>query len=382
MNKYLVLLILVVLSALLIGCWNYRELNSLYIVAGLAVDKADDAGMFEITVEAVNMKDTDFQPNIQSYKIERIGDAIFDSIREMIRISSKHLYWGHATTLIVSGEVAKDSIMPTLDLIARDPETRMAMDIFISKEKTAKELLNTQSFATDIRSYELNTMVNESKNLIAVPEKKVYELINDLALPKTHSVLPAVEVDIVDGKLTNVLSGGAVFNKDKLVGFLNDEDILPYLFIKNEVKGGLINVKVEELPRDTAILEIFNSKTKLNPIYNENDISFDIDIYTEVNIGELNTEIDYISEPGRDILKKLTENKLKNEIEAVIDKMQKQFGLDIFGFGNVIRQRDPKLWKTIEKDWDSIFKDLDVNVNCDIHIINSGHFSKPIEVFR
>lgn len=382
MNKYLVLLILVVLSALLIGCWNYRELNSLYIVAGLAVDKADNAGMFEITVEAVNMKDTDFQPNIQSYKIERIGDAIFDSIREMIRISSKHLYWGHATTLVVSGDVAKDSIMPTLDLIARDPETRMAMDIFISKEKTAKELLNTQSFATDIRSYELNTMVNESKNLIAVPEKKVYELINDLALPKTHSVLPAVEVDIVDGKLTNVLSGGAVFNKDKLVGFLNDEDILPYLFIKNEVKGGLINVKVEELPRDTAILEIFNSKTKLKPNYNENDISFDIDIYTEVNIGELNTEIDYISEPGRDILKKLTENKLKNEIEAVIEKMQKQFGLDIFGFGNVIRQRNPQLWKTIEKDWDSIFKDLDVNVNCDIHIINSGHFSKPIEVFR
>ena len=34
MNKYLIALILIILCTLLTGCWNYRELNSIYIVAG------------------------------------------------------------------------------------------------------------------------------------------------------------------------------------------------------------------------------------------------------------------------------------------------------------------------------------------------------------
>lgn len=384
MNKSFRLLILIVFCTFLTGCWNYQELNNSYIVAGVAIDKSEDPGLYDVTIESVNMKDTDYEPNMQSYKIETMGEGIFDAVRDMIKISSKKLYWSHVRTLVVSEDVARDSILPTLDWIARDQEPRLAMDIYISRANTAKEIFDSESFATDIRSFELDVMINENENLINVPTKKVYELINDLALPKTHTVLPVIEIDSIHGKMTNVLCGGAVFNNDRLVGFLDNEDILPYLFIKNKVNGGLINVKDEEVPNDDVILEIFKNKTRVNPIITEENISFDIEIYTDVTIGELKTETDYISkpEPGRDDLKKLAEENLESDIIEVIKKVQSQFGLDIFGFGNIIRQRNPKLWKTIEDDWDTIFRDLDVNVKSDIHIRNSGHFSKPIEVVR
>lgn len=384
MNKSFRLLILIVFCTFLTGCWNYQELNNSYIVAGVAIDKSEDPGLYDVTIESVNMKDTDYEPNMQSYKIETMGEGIFDAVRDMIKISSKKLYWSHVRTLVVSEDVARDSILPTLDWIARDQEPRLAMDIYISRANTAKEIFDSESFATDIRSFELDVMINENENLINVPTKKVYELINDLALPKTHTVLPVIEIDSIHGKMTNVLCGGAVFNNDRLVGFLDNEDILPYLFIKNKVNGGLINVKDEEVPNDDVILEIFKNKTRVNPIITEENISFDIEIYTDVTIGELKTETDYISkpEPGRDDLKKLAEENLESDIIEVIKKVQSQFGLDIFGFGNIIRQRNPKLWKTIEDDWDTIFMDLDVNVMSNIHIRNSGHFSKPIEVVR
>lgn len=384
MNKSFRLLILIVFCTFLTGCWNYQELNNSYIVAGVAIDKSEDPGLYDVTIESVNMKDTDYEPNMQSYKIETMGEGIFDAVRDMIKISSKKLYWSHVRTLVVSEDVARDSILPTLDWIARDQEPRLAMDIYISRANTAKEIFDSESFATDIRSFELDVMINENENLINVPTKKVYELINDLALPKTHTVLPVIEIDSIHGKMTNVLCGGAVFNNDRLVGFLDNEDILPYLFIKNKVNGGLINAKDEEVPNDDVILEIFKNKTRVNPIITEENISFDIEIYTDVTIGELKTETDYISkpEPGRDDLKKLAEENLESDIIEVIKKVQSQFGLDIFGFGNIIRQRNPKLWKTIEDDWDTIFMDLDVNVMSNIHIRNSGHFSKPIEVVR
>lgn len=71
---------------------------------------------------------------------------------------------------------------------------------------------------------------------------------------------------------------------------------------------------------------------------------------------------------------------LQQEIEKLIKDVQKGFGFDIFGFGNIIRQRNPELWKTIEGDWDSIFMELDFNIVSDIQMRNSGHLLKTIKV--
>jgi hypothetical protein len=40
----------------------------------------------------------------------------------------------------------------------------------------------------------------------------------------------------------------------------------------------------------------------------------------------------------------------------------------------------PSLWKEKEKEWDAIFKDLEVSVNSNIEIANSGLLSKPIKI--
>ena len=157
--------------------------------------------------------------------------------------------------------------------------------------------------------------------------------------------------------------------------------MLPYLFIRDDVESGTLKVKTGiDNPGDTIILEIFGSNTKVKPIYGRETIGFDIFIKTDVGIWELTTMTDYISPQGRKELKRLAEESLENEIRNHIKDVQKKFGFDIFGFGNIIRQRNNKLWKTIEDVWDSIFMDMDVNINCDIEIKNSGHSLKPIKV--
>lgn len=379
MNRSFILLIIIAFSILLNGCWNYKELNSIHIVSGLAIDKGDK-NRYEVSVEVVNIKDTDMESNIESQIIESESNAIFDAIRDMIRISSKKLYFGHATTLILSEEIAREGILPALEWIVRDQEPRLGIEVFVSRGNTAKEILQSQSLATDIRLYELDTMVSQNGDLIEIPTFRIHEIINKLDIPKTHFVLPTVRVESIHDKLTNILSGGAVFDKDRLVGFLENRDIKPYLFIKNKVKGGLINVHNMDSPEEAIILEIFHSKTKLDYEASEGGIRFDINVMVEVSIAELNTRLDYLTRSGRLELKEISEEYLKTDIENIIKKVQREFGLDIFGFGNFIRERNPKLWKEIEGNWDLIFQDLDVNVDCDIEFRNSGHFSRPIEV--
>lgn len=381
MNRYVSLIIILVCCLFLTGCWNYREIDSLYIVAGIAIDKVPGTDKYNITTEFISIKENERGQGFESVLLETEGDSISDAVTKMIRISAKIPYWGHATSIIIGEEVAREGIMTFLDLISRNAEVRLGIDVFISKGQSAKEVLSHGALSTDVKSYELAIMVNESKYLVKVPVLKAYEVINELAVPKVHIVLPTIQSFSNDKEVTNLLSGGAVFSQGKLVGFLSDEKMLRYLFIRDDVESGTLKVKTGiDNPGDTIILEIFGSNTKVKPIYGRETIGFDIFIKTDVGIWELTTMTDYISPQGRKELKRLAEESLENEIRNHIKDVQKKFGFDIFGFGNIIRQRNNKLWKTIEDDWDSIFVDMDVNINCDIEIKNSGHSLKPIKV--
>lgn len=381
MNRYILLIFMLIPCLLLTGCWSYREINSLYIVAGIAVDKEKETEKYKVTTEFINIKENQRDQGFESVLLESKGDSILDAVSKMIRISAKKPYWGHASSIIISEEVARESIIPVLDLIARDEEPRLNTNIFISRESSAKEILEMESFSTDVRSYELGIMSNESQYLVHVPLLKTYEVINLLSSPKVDIVLPTILAFSNNGEDTNLLSGGAVFNRAKLVGFLEEDNILPYLFITNRVESGTLNIKVDEMnPGNTIVLEILGSNTKINPTYGTEKIGFDILVKTETTIAELNTMSDYISIDGRAELERLGEEYLEKQIKENIKDVQKKFGLDIFGFASIIRQRNYKLWEEIESEWDNIFLDIDLNIECDIHIINSGHLLKPIKV--
>ena len=389
MNKYPFRLFIIIISCLLLtGCWSYREIDSLYIIAGIAVDKEPNSDTYNVTAEFVDAKNTSgggaqqqTEQGLQSVLLETKGVSMFDAIRKMIKISAKRPYLAHATTIIISEEAAREGIVPFLDLVTTHEEPRLDVDVYVSRGKQAGEILHTKSFSSDIRSFELSTIVNENKQLVRIPILKAYEIINQFATPKFNIVLPVVTSFINHGENTNILSGGAVFKADKLAGFLEQEDIIPYLFIKDEIESAILNIETGERSLDSAItLETLNNKTKIKPVYGDDGIGFDIKTKTDVFLTESDTTTNYISPQGREKLKKLAEKYIEKRISDHIKKTKKEFEFDIFGFGNIIRQKNPKVWKDLEKNWDSIFMDVNFNVKCDIRIRNSGHTLSPIKV--
>ena len=125
---------------------------------------------------------------------------------------------------------------------------------------------------------------------------------------------------------------------------------------------------------------ILNSKTKIKPFYSNGRISMKIDIRTEVVIGERSVEEEDVKEEGREFLNKDAEKSLEENIKKVIEKVQKDFGTDIFGFGRILKMEMPVLWKSVAKDWNMVFKNMDVDVKSTIEIKNSGFILKPIKV--
>lgn len=378
MIKKTTLIIIIMSSILFTGCWNYSEIDNLYIVSGFAIDKGVEKN-YLITAELINIRTSQVNQEFESLLIELEGDTIFETIRSMIRISSRKLFWSHASSVIVSHQVAEEGIAPVIDWLSRDQEPRLNMDLYISKEKTAAETLKSMSYSTDITSFELESMSNRNKDVVKTPILKIYEIVNELAHPKTSLLLPTVLLYNNIGDKTVLLAGGSVFKGDKLIGYVEQNDVVYYLLIRNKFDEGFLKIDMDKRENEAVVLEIQKSKTKISPNYGE-EIGFTIDVDLNVGIIEMTTDKDYINEPGRSHFIQAAQKQIEQNVKDVIGKVQEDFGVDIFGFGAIIKQRNPHLWKEIEQDWDMIFKDLDVEVNCSIKIKNSGHFKSPIKV--
>ena len=382
MRKLLILLFIMINTIFLTGCWDYDEIDKLAIVAGGALDKGTNGNGYKLAIEVVEVSEGMQGSSFNSEIIESEGETIFDAVRNMIKISTKKLYWNHATCIIVSEDVAKEGLLPLLDFIARQKDIRLNTHILISKEKTAEEILLQESILTEIRSFEIQNILKEHERLAKAPNIPAYKIINQVAQDTPYSALPTVSIVLNAGEKTADISGSAILNEDKLSFFLNPKDTMLYLFTQNEIKGGVLIVDVDgnENQAEKVTLEIDESKTKINLNDSMKNLSIDVKINVKVIIGELNTKENFIDEKGRKKLKSLAEKSLKKDIEEFITMIQTKHGDDIFGFGDYIKRNDPKLWKNIKSDWDSIFPQIDINVKPNIEIIGSEHFSKPIKV--
>lgn len=378
---FLLACLIIMNTVLLSGCWNYREIDDLAIVAGLAIDKSPSSEGYLLTFEIVDLRTGGKEAKIESKRVESEGNTMFDAVRNAIRVSAKRLYWSHVNIVVISQEVAKESILPVLDFINRDAEPREQMHVLVSKEKTARELLDQQSITSDIRAFEIDKMIDSKDSLGKAPEAQVHDIINMLSGEGISVTLPAISIIPNVGEKKSELTGTAIFSQDKLIGFLDAESTKYFLFIKNRIKGGLLTVK--EKPQgqaDNITLEIFENKTKAEPLYENGKVGIEIRVHTKVAIGELDTSQNVIDEKGRQALKANTEKMLQENIQKVVKQVQTEFGVDAFGFGSTVKKEKPELWKSIKADWNSMFKALETKTIAEVDIKGSGLISKPIKI--
>ena len=379
--RYIKLLLLAcILSAIALtsGCWNYREVDKLAIVSGLAFDRKD--GKYLVTAEIVNISGgKDSKTSTELVTTE--GITVFDAGRETIKLTGKRLYYSHAEIIIVSREIAEEGILPILDWISRDAEPRYTLHVLVSKEKSAKEILEQRSISSEVLSFELNDILESQKSLSNAMNVEEWQFINDLSAMGISATLPTVCITKDNNKSVPEITGTGVFRKDRLVGFLDGDETKTLMFIKDKIKGGLlVDKEYNDDSRTYISLEIFRNKTTLKPYIAHGKIMIRINTDTNVAIGENGGEENYIEEPGRSILKKDFEAILENKIKNLVKEAQEQYDSDIFGFGKSVKVNLPDFWRQIESKWEQVFKTVGVEVHSTINIKNSAFESKPIKV--
>ena len=376
-RRFIILILLILLNSIFsCGCWNYNDIEKSLLVTGFAIDKNEQKGKYQLTMEILDFEMSGKDAKQGTKYVESEGKTIFDAIRNAISITGKRLYWPHADVCIISEQIAKEGLIPVIDFIYRDSELRTELYILISKEKTAKEILLQEKLLSKSSSDNIYEMLQEQKSEGKFPSIFMYRLINYLS--SGDAILPSIELKEVLGKKTAILTGTAIFKSDKLVGYINEAESQALLFVNDLVKGGIITVDEDLTNTSEVSLEIFKSKTKIKPSYIDDKLTMDIDIKLEVAIAENASYTNYISGKNFLKLKKDAEEKVKTSVEDLIQKVQLVYDADIFSFGLKVNRDLPKVWRKVESDWNNTFKNLNSNVNVSINIRNSAIVKKQI----
>lgn len=379
-KKLFIILIIISNIFMLTGCWNAVEVDKMEIVSSIAIDKGKDGYKYNLAAEIISMdkgSSEDSESQQASKVVEASADTLFEATRKLISTTSRKLYYAHCKTVIISDELAREGIVPILDILMRFFTSRITVDLLIAKDTEAKNIIEQNSIRKSPNGIELETLLKNDQDHLSYTKKvDLFCAINELGTSGINLTIPTITIEKQDEEKSNFkVNGVAVFSKDKLVGYIDGEKTKYFLLITNRLKGGPLSLEVKD--NSFISVQFLKNKTKTNYSVKDNTLVFNINTNTKVNVSEFGTNLP--DDPEFNKLKSLIQNNLQRNIKELISEVQNEYGTDIFGFGKKIHESNPKLWRDYKKDWKETFKDLDVNIKTNVEIVNEGTTSKKIK---
>ncbi len=383
-RKLVLLLLFIVIMLIVTGCWNRRELNDLAIAVAMGIDKSGD--QYKVSYQVVDPGEVAAQKGTGATPVvmySSTGETLFQAIRRITAVAPRKIYSAHLRIVVISETLAKEGIGKTLDFLLRDHELRTDFFIVIAKGTSAENTMKVLTNIEKIPALKMESSIKLSEeNWAPTVAIQLDELIFDIISEGKHPVLTGIQikgekakgvtkenVELIDSPAELQYSGLAVFNKDKLIGWLNEEESRGYTYIADRVKS---TVGVVPCPGGKLTVEVIRSKTKVKGRVEKGKPQIDVETRMEVNVGEVACQIDLTKTKTVYELEKKGEQLVQKIMETSINKVQNKFKVDVFGFGEVIHRSDPKAWKKMKKDWDKTFVDIPVNVKVDIKIRRLG----------
>lgn len=384
MNKWKRMVLAFVSSILLmstVGCWNYIEIEDMSIVAGVAIDKGPSDGKLLVTTEIVDTKEGSKSSQAGFKMLSLTGETMFDIVRGMISITGRKLFWSHSKAIILSEEIAREGVINIIDWYNRDTETRSDVYIFVSKEKTAQEIINLSSLTESVMAYALAQQMRFEKNVSTAPVVEIWDFIDKLEASGEYAIAPLIYIHETN-KIKNArVSGAAIFSMDKMIGTISGEETKYMQFANNQIKGGVLAVN-DKNGKPGFSLEILSNRTKVKPVWVEGKLQMQINTLTHTGLDEVKVPDEFTNRDSKKVIEKRAGEELQKHILSVIHRVQKDYHADIFGFGELLHEQMPQTWKKIEKDWGQEFSEVEVVVNSEVIIDSSAQTSRSIKIHQ
>ncbi len=394
-----IIFFIIIFTIILTGCWDSNEIEELGLVLGIAIDKPKSSEAKEKESKEAKEHEEGKRPRFtltQQFVVPKAirggaeyggaptqkpysnvaseGDAIHQIIRQFASVTSRRSFFKHLKVIIISEEVALSTdLQKLLILFLKDHEMERSIEVFISKGD-ARDVLEIKPEKEDIPAFKLLTM---GKNVVKSSRIAPVMTLGDMS-KKMTAQSSFIMQRIAPHKDDIVLGGAAVIKgkSHKMIGFLGEEETDGLNWLSGKGKAGVVEA-IDKETEEMIIYEISRINSKIIPNVENGMISFDVKIDSEGKISE-----DWLV-PGNEFDEtfiKKTEKAIKDEILILIDKAlyktQKEFEVDVAGFGKKLSIKYPKVWEEVKDNWDETFSDIPIDVELEINIRTFGEKGK------
>ncbi len=376
------LLVLLLLS----GCWDRWELNELSLIVGMAIDKDDTD--YVLTMQAMNPSEIASQETGRGYaqamNVQEKSETIHESLRKMVQKSPRRSFISQLKVLIISEEVAQEGLEHVLDFFFRDHEVRSDFYIVIARDNKASEILQVITPLETLPSQSIYDSIRFSlrsySGTKAITMDELYqEMMAEGIEPTVMGI--TVEGDLEVGKTkenaeTNQaaaklrINGIALFQDNKLIDWFTEDYSKGLDYLTENISDSVTSIKCPS--GGELALESRKTKRELD-VHLTNDMPSATYSFTiESSISEVDCQgLDLASSSDFAEIQSKAENEFRDSLLQTVQATQ-ALKSDAFGIGQAIYRKYPTYWETHREDWPAIFAEMDIDVQVEINLTDSG----------
>lgn len=373
-------ILLIFLTFICTGCYNYKELNELGIVSAMGISK--DGDLYNLDIQLLNVLDSE-KSGLNKSPITVIsgqGETIFEAARSMNRKTSKVFFLADVDYVFLDQSVLNDGLDEIMDFLIRDTRLSLNFLVVTSTENKSLDILSSIShFDTNSANNLYDAIMNSETRYGGINSLHVRELINNYYAKGKYTIFPNVYIkdtskssendSLEDSKSESYVEvKNMVFFKDKEVIELTDEETKGVNFLRNKIKNATLTI---ECDGGYFTIETLESKMKLKSKLNIDQLNVNGNVGAEIVYYGCKDNLD-----NADVLKSISK-KAEKEVESYITKAfnkSKKYNYDFLGLGNYIYKNNYKYFDFENKDWnkDGLNK-LNLKYNIDVSLYKQGN---------
>jgi len=283
------------------------------------------------------------------------GRTIVEAIKALNSHSSRHLFLGHAKTVVIGKEILEDGklFQEALSSLEQLPEIDRQIGILVTPSNVP-EILAAKPPGESKPGYyviHFNRLAEKSGGMSFHADlETVYSQLRATGT----ALIPSIREE--DGHF--LLQGAMAVKGNQLAGELDAYETRGLLWAKDKkCKGAVVTIEHEERPISMVV-----RRHSATPHFSEEDGRLHCTIDVRIT-GETSFPLD------RATLQELVqeyEAHIEEEMQQVIKKLQQEWEIDAYNFKSNLRKRQYQLYQRYADYWDEAFLEMEIvpSVKC------------------
>ncbi|MDP2856780.1 MAG: Ger(x)C family spore germination C-terminal domain-containing protein, partial [Bacillota bacterium] len=187
-------------------------------------------------------------------------------------------------------------------------------------------------------------------------------VLDPLRQAGTGEPLPPLTIDV----------GIAAYKGDRMVGFLDGKDARGFLWAVGRVHHTDLEIPDPSGQPGLLGLTVIRASSSIKPILNGRLPSIKVQVHVDLELSE----VPFAVRTGKEVVDALEHQVnalVEREIRSTLGIVQGKLKSDIYGFGRLVWQANPRLWSQLEPVWnDEVFPLVKVEIEVKSRIRGPG----------